>query len=208
MKRFRRVYTLLGIYLMLIMSMTSLTGCSYLSNLFGAWKSNIIGTSFKVMSYDVYGNNTMTITGDKISVTLFDKIKSFDGKPVQNQSKVLELTVDGKQVIHVGSTLVMAEKGLDVIEDFSIPKEITSDSGLMGITSTNRFLNYYKNKIGKSKIIVIRTQQGLPIGIYQGKRVNVEVDNELPTFTRIDVDGKSLYIYRADYTILDSSLIE
>lgn len=197
------------LFTFLFIFVLTFSSCGYINNIINKWTSNLIGTHFVIRSFDVYGNNIFTMEGNKVSVSLFDEkeINSTSNKNI-NQSKVLEITIDGKQVIHVGSTLVFAEKGIDIIEDFDVQTQIKSESGITGITSVNRFLNFYKNKIGKPQVIIIRTQQGLPIGIYQGKNINVEVDEELPTFTRISIDGKSLYIYRADYTIIDSSLVK
>jgi hypothetical protein len=60
--------------------------------------------------------------------------------------------------------------------------------------------------MGKKKTIVVKSQMGILIGVYQGDRVFVEIPTDLPKMTRLVVDGKSLYIHRADYDIFDSGM--
>jgi len=72
----------------------------------------------------------------------------------------------------------------------------------------DRFINNIKNKIGKEKTIIISSQMGIPLAVYQGKNVYVTVPDDLPKMTRLNIDGKSLYIHRANYIILDTEMIK
>ena len=56
--------------------------------------------------------------------------------------------------------------------------------------------------------IIVSSQMGVPIGVYQGKDVYVSVPDDLPKTTHLSIDGKSLYIHRANYTILDADMLE
>ena len=94
-----------------------------------------------------------------------------------------------------------------MITNFEVPKKIEATSG-GGFIPLDRFVNDFKNEIGKSKVIIISSQEGLPIGVYQGDSVYVSIPSDLPKMTRLNIDGKSLYIHRANYTILDSELIK
>lgn len=58
------------------------------------------------------------------------------------------------------------------------------------------------------KTIIVRSQMGILIGVYQGNSVLVEVPADLPKMTRLIIDGKSLYIHRADYDIFDSGMFK
>ena len=49
---------------------------------------------------------------------------------------------------------------------------------------------------------------GIPIAVYQGKNVYVTVPDDLPKMTRLNIDGKSLYIHRANYLILDTEMMK
>ena len=123
-------------------------------------------------------------------------------------SEVLEITIDGNQMLQIGNTMVFAEAGLDQITDFEMQDEIDTDDGIINFIPFDRVLNQYKNDIGKAKTILISSQQGIPIAVYQGNSVYVEIPNDLPKMTRLNIDGKSLYIHRANYVILDSEMID
>ena len=110
-------------------------------------------------------------------------------------------------MFQVGNTVIFAENGLDMIEGYDVPKDVDVNKG-GGYVPLDRFVNNVKNKIGKEKTIIISSQQGIPIGVYQGKDVYVTIPEDLPKMTRINIDGKTLYIHRANYTILDSKMIK
>jgi hypothetical protein len=69
------------------------------------------------------------------------------------------------------------------------------------------YYRYFLDKIGKSKVIVISSQLGIPIGVYQGNSVYVEIPEDLPKMTLLNIDGKALYISRATYEIFDAELL-
>jgi len=94
-----------------------------------------------------------------------------------------------------------------MVEDFQVPTDITVDKG-GGFVPIDRLINNIKNNIGKEKTIIISSQMGIPIGVYQGKSVYITVPDNLPKMTRIHIDGKSLYIHRANYLILDTKMIK
>ncbi len=94
-----------------------------------------------------------------------------------------------------------------MVEDFEIPQDISVDSG-GGLVPIDRFINNIKNNLGKKKTIIISSQMGIPIGVYQGKNVYVTVPDNLPKMTRLNIDGKSLYIHRANYLIFDTEMIK
>ena len=134
----------------------------------------------------------------KLNGTLY-----FTQEEIFNISNVLEITVNGNQMFQVGNTVIFAEDGLDMVEDFETPDDIAVDSG-GGFVPLDRFINNIKNDIGKEKTIIISSQMGIPIGVYQGEKVYVTVPDNLPKMTRLNIDGKSLYIHRANYLILDT----
>ena len=68
-------------------------------------------------------------------------------------------------------------------------------------------LDIIKNAIGKKKVIIISSQQSVPIGVYQGDEVYVTIPSDLPKMTRLNIDGKSLYMHRANYIIMDSKML-
>jgi hypothetical protein len=72
----------------------------------------------------------------------------------------------------------------------------------------DRTVNKYTNLIGKKKTIIVKSQMGILIGVYQGDKVLVEIPSDLPKMTRLIIDGKSLYIHRADYEIFDTGMFQ
>ena len=68
-------------------------------------------------------------------------------------------------------------------------------------------INKYKNYFGKSRVVVIKSQLGQPITAYSGDEVYWSVPKKLPKMTKLMIDGKALYIHRANYQIIDTSLL-
>ncbi|MEO2631421.1 DUF5052 family protein [Blautia wexlerae] len=63
------------------------------------------------------------------------------------------------------------------------------------------------NDFGKSCIVVIKSRLGQPIAAFSGDDVYWEVPEDLPKMTKLMVDGKALYIHRANYQIIDKKLL-
>lgn len=184
----------------------SVGGCAKIKNIFQKWKGSLIGLEFDIHTYDDYGNMTLTVHGKNVDVEV--KKEEGNGENADFTSEVLEITIDGNQMLQIGNTMIFAEAGLDQVTDFEMDKEITTDDGIVNFIPFDRVLNKYKNDIGKAKTILISSQQGIPIAVYQGNSVYVEIPNDLPKMTRLNIDGKSLYIHRANYVILDSMMLE
>ncbi|EKQ54749.1 MULTISPECIES: DUF5052 family protein [unclassified Clostridium] len=202
-KRFKLIVLVIAISLIGI----SAFGCAKIKDIAGKIKGDLVGQQFTVTTYDDYGNKTLTVEGKKVTVGLLQSSDNFDKKPAEFKSEVLEVTVNGNQMFQVGNTVIFAENGLDMIEGYDVPKDVNVDKG-GGYVPLDRYVNDVKNKIGKEKTIIISSQQGIPIGVYQGKDVYVTIPDDLPKMTRINIDGKTLYIHRANYTILDSEMIK
>ena len=79
---------------------------------------------------------------------------------------------------------------------------------LSGLTSISKVINKYKNYFGKSRVVVIQSQLGVPIRAYSGDDVYWEIPDDLPKMTKLMVDGKALYIHRANFEIIDTELIQ
>ena len=110
-------------------------------------------------------------------------------------------------MLQVGNTVIFAEDGLDLVKDYDVKEEIEVESG-GSYVPFDRYVNKLKNQLGKGKTVIISSQQGIPIGVYQGDDVYVTVPKDLPKMTRLNIDGKALYIHRANYVIVDTKMIE
>lgn len=202
MKKSKRLVMFFSIILILL----NLTGCAALRDIIGSKKGRLIGQEFKISTYDHYSNKTLTVSGSKVTVGLLENSANFNAESSGYKSDVLEITVNGDQMFQVGNTVIFAEKGLDMIEDYEVPEEINTTTG-GGFVPFDRFVNDIKNKIGKEKTIIVSSQMGIPIGVFQGNEVYVTIPSDLPKMTRLNIDGKSLYIHRANYIILDTQMM-
>ena len=207
-KRFLR-NLLLGLLMICIAFLA--VGCGWFSNQMKNIKGELIGNNFTIDFYDNFGNDILTINGDKVGLEAnYVTTKSVDseGSTSTNYelSSVVTLTVDGKQVNQTGNSVIFAEEGLTKLEDFELTDEITSSGGAINIFDRN--INKIKNVLGTPKIIIIASQLGVPIAVYGGNSVYWEIPDDLPKTTKLTIDGKALYVHRANYILLDSKMIE
>lgn len=190
-----------------------LNGCGKLDSIINDIHGSLIGNSYTVYTYDNYGNQTLKTSGKKISIT-GNKTKnlSFDseGNTVTGYdlSSVITITIDGKEIESCGDTCVFVQKDLVPEVDFSLD-EINGTGGnhITDNTAIARSLNKYKNDFGKSRIVVIKSQLGQPIAAFSGDDVYWDIPDDLPKMTKLMVDGKALYIHRANYQIIDKDLL-
>ncbi|MGE8205420.1 DUF5052 family protein [Heyndrickxia sp. NPDC080065] len=204
----KRYMKLLTIPLLTITLIFLLSGCQ----LFDLWGKNIVkelkGLDVTLQTYDADGLPIDTIKGKSGNIsrdTKFD-ISNEKGETTK-QSSVLNITIGGKQITHVGSTLIMYEKGLtDVMNE--LPKQVTVENNDRSTPFINKIVNNFHNYFdGKSKIILIRSQLGKPVATFTGNSVSYW-STDVPNSTGLIIDGKYLFIYRCDFTMYDTKLIE
>jgi hypothetical protein len=188
-----------------VVMILSMSGCAAIESWFGELKGELVGREFTITTYDHYGNPTMILTGNKVHVGLLTNNANFENSS-GFESEVLEITINGNEMYQIGKTAIFAEAGLDMITDFDIDTEIDAENG-GGFMPFDRLVNDYANQIGKAKVIIISSQLGIPIGVYQGDSVYVEIPEDLPKMTLLNIDGKALYISRATYEIIDAELL-
>lgn len=208
-KKKKRIFAVLLSAILVVV----LTGCSKLGSIINEIHGSLIGNNYTVYTYDNYGNQTLKTSGKKISIT-GNKIETVsydsDGRAVTGYdlSSVITITIDGKEIESCGDTCVFVQNGLEPEVDFSLD-EVNSRGG-NGITDNAalaRVLNRYKNDFGKSRVVVIKSQLGQPIAAFSGDNVYWEIPDDLPKMTKLMVDGKALYIHRANYQIIDKDLL-
>lgn len=180
---------------------------AWLSAWFNSTQENLTGKAYTVSEYDDFGNLTLQLRGDGVGVGLLENSANFDEESTGFKSEVLEITLDGKQAFQVGNTCVIAEEGIPMVTDFSVPEEIDTSDGRTSFMPADRFINDWRNKIGQPMVIIVSSQMGVPIGVFQGENVYVEIPTNLPKTTLITIDGKSLYLHRTNYTIIEASAI-
>lgn len=207
MKR-SRIATLV---LVLLLAVSSLSGCAWLDSQISDLKGELIGNSFDISIYDNFGTNVLNISGDKVQVdNNIVEVKSVDSNgdwsTTYEMSSVTTNTIDGNNMNQVGNTVIYAEKGLNKITDFELPTDIETSGGTFNLLDRN--INEIKNLIGTPKVVVISSQLGVPIAVYGGDKVYYEIPDDLPKMTKLNIDGKALYIHRANYIIIDTNMIK
>ncbi|MBQ6685870.1 MAG: DUF5052 family protein, partial [Firmicutes bacterium] len=66
----------------------------------------------------------------------------------------------------------------------------------------------YKNQFGKKLVVLVSSQNGTPVGLFQGNKCYVEIPDDLPKTTLINIDGKLVYVHRANVDILPAAMFE
>ena len=210
-KFFRRnpeLNIILMAFLVILVSV-ALSGCAQIQNWMNNVREGLVGSDFTIIQYDHFGEPTMRIHGASVAVGLLENESNLDVESTGFESEVLELTVDRNQVFTVGDTCIIAEDGLDLVTDFSsINTDIDAADGLLAFISGDRLVNNFRNSIGKEMVVIIKSQMGVPIGIYQGDDVYVSIPDDLPKTTQLTIDGKQLYIHRANYTIVERDMLD
>ena len=206
----KRVISIITIVVMLF----SLSGCSMLESKINDLKGNLVGNGYDIYTYDNYGEKVLETSGDKISIT-GNKTETTsydsDGSEITGYdlSSVITITIDGAEIQSCGDTCIFEQDGLNAEVNFT--QEVIdsqTDGSLDENTAIARFVNRYKNMFGKSRVVVIKSQLGQPITAYSGDDVYWEIPDDLPKMTKLMIDGKALYIHRANFQIIDKALLD
>lgn len=196
-----------------VVCMVSFSGCAWFSSKKNQLKGSLIGVSYTAEFYDNYGALFTTVTGENIDIDgnfVEEQGIASDGTSTTNYSlsSVVTITIDGKQMESCGNTIIFSESGLKKDVDFSLEDiNSTSDGSVSSLTSVAKLVNKFKNDFGKPTVVVIQSQLGVPICAYSGDEVRWEVPDDLPKMTRLMIDGKALYIHRANFEIIDRDLL-
>lgn len=192
----------------------TLSGCSMFESAINDIKGNLVGNEYDIYTYDNYGDLVLTTSGNKISITgNKTETTSYDeeGSKITGYdlSSVITITIDGDEIQSCGDTCIFEQSGLNAEVDFT--QEVINsqtDGSLDENTAIARFVNQYKNMFGKSRVVVIKSQLGQPITAYSGDDVYWEIPDNLPKMTKLMIDGKALYIHRANFQIIDKALLD
>ena len=204
-----------SVWLLALVAMISIfvvSGCAKLASAINDIKGSLIGNQYTIYTYDNFGNLVLETSGKKIDIAGNPvKTTSYDenGKVITGYelSSVITITIDGNEIESCGDTCIFVQKGLTPDVDFTT-ETIKSSSGIFDITSISAKLNQYKNKFGKARVVVIKSQLGNPIMAFSGDSVYWEIPEDLPKMTKLMIDGKALYIHRANFQIIDKELIQ
>lgn len=200
--------------LTILFAIISCSGCALWDNEVNELNGSITGNTYNAGFYTNQGKNFMNVSGQKIDLqsnVIKEKTYNSDNGWGYNQtlSSVVTVIIDGKTIESCGSTMIFAENGLNPEVDFNSPEVIksTSDGSFGDNVFIASIVNKYKNYFGKTRVVVIQSQLGDPICAYSGNEVYWEVCQDLPKTTKLMIDGKALYIHRANFQIIDKNLL-
>ena len=195
----KKNFKIISVVCICLISMFLFTGCASFLSTIQTLKGELIGNSYQIWEYDNFGNRILTLNGDKIAL---------EGGVDENGelTSYMDITVDGYEWEHVGGTLVFAQKGVDMITDFQVPTELEDPNASVGLIGVDRVINNYRNEFGKDSVVVVYSQTGAPICMFQGDDCYTEVPADLPKTTKIYIDGGLVYVHRANIDIFPAKM--
>lgn len=182
--------------------------------------------SFMAEFYKNDGVQWLAVEGTSFDISP-NKVKEYsydsDGFWISTwtMSSVMSVTIDGKHIDSCGSTILFYDTQLDKI-DIELPSDVTlseGDSATINSPDDLRFGDSWRlhhwwitknqsNTTAAARIVVIQSQEGDPICMFMGNNVTWEVSRNLPKTTEICIDGRMVYIHRANFSIIDTAIFE
>lgn len=185
-----------------------LTACQEVGMTSKAIEEQVKGLSMTIRTYDENSQVIDTVIGKSLMIDRDTRFDSIDSEGTsQNDSGVVDITIGKKEMIHVGSSMIVQEEGLkDVFNEYAKTVTLTNEE-TRGLPFMNKLMNWYKDAFeGKQRVILIRSQNGTPLATYAGDKVT-PYSTDIPKSTALFIDGKLLLVYRCDYTIYDKALL-
>ncbi len=210
MRRMKKVCLIAAILLLA----ACMAGCARLRSGIHDLHGSIIGNEYYIDVFDNTGIRTLRTHGKKIDIdnnVVEERTYSSttdEWYSTKTLSSVITITVDGNQLISCGDTCVFYDKRLVPEHEFYLNSIDSNSSGLMDSALISGLVNNVKNQFGKPMVVVIKSQMGAPIYAFSGNKVYWEVQEDLPRFTKLMIDGKALYIHRANFQIIDKDLLD
>lgn len=210
MARFKKVA---AVFLLLVLAL-GLAGCASLKSGIHDLHGSIIGNEYYIDIFDNSGIRTLRTHGKRIDIDnniVEEKTYSSasdEWYTTKTLSSVITITIDGKQMISCGDTCIFHDRRLVPEYEFYLDNIESSSSGPLDSVLISGMVNSIKNEFGKPMVVVIKSQMGTPIYAFSGNKVYWEVQEDLPRFTKLMIDGMALYIHRANFQIIDKALLD
>ena len=174
--------------------------------------------------YDNYGDQWLSVEGNSFNISP-NKVKEYaydsDGSWISSwtTSSVMSIDIDGNKIESCGSTVLFYDTRLEKI-DIDIPQNVdltTENSYSVTAPGDLRASDYWSlnwwfitknqsNTTVRSRMVIIQSQNGNPICMFNGDNVSWEVSRNLPKTTEIMIDGMPVYVHRANFAIVDLSV--
>lgn len=175
-------------------------GCTKERSALKDTQADLLGLSRSISVYDFDGTRTEYYEGDNVRL---------DKSEIAN---AILITMDGRSMTMVGNTALILEKGIEnklddpafMTEFQSIQAELTQP---LGGGSGFTFLDKRWNKLisgvsGLKRVLIVKSESGAIIGVFQGKNVLLET-SDLEKTTKILIDGKRMHLHRTNFTIIE-----
>lgn len=211
-----------------IVLLLNLCACTDVSTITMDASSSETGDAVKISYvadfYDNYGDQWLSVKGNSFNISP-NKVKEYaydsDGSWISNwtTSSVMSIDIDGNKIESCGSTVLFYDTRLEKI-DIDIPQnvDLITENGY-SVTAPNdlRVSDYWSlnwwfitknqsNTTVRSRMVIIQSQNGNPICMFNGDNVSWEVSRNLPKTTEIMIDGMPVYVHRANFAIVDLSV--
>ena len=185
--------------------------------------------SFMAEFYDNHGSQWLAVEGTSFDIKP-NKVKEYayssDGywESSWTTSSVMSIEIDDKNIESCGSTVLFYDTRLEKV-DFILPDEVTLSVGSSAqITSPSDNYSWTEDRWGlmywywntekqanttpAARIVIVQSQEGDPICMFKGEEVSWSVSRNLPKTTELMIDGKVVYIHRANFSIIDTSILK
>lgn len=221
------------IMLMAVLLIFSLAGCEVdtTTTVNEAEDNEGISLTYTADFYDNSGGRWLSVEGKSFSISP-NKVKTYswdsDGSWISSyeMSSVMSIEIDGNHIESCGSTVIFADSRLekcdiDFSDEISTAQSVdaSEDSSISQPTDI-RMDDWYRiqrwwmgqknlnNGNRGARLVIIQSQLGNPICVYSGNDVTWDIPKNLPKTTMVTIDGKVLYIHRANFSIVDMGLME
>ena len=198
----------------LLLTVAGIAGCVRLRSGIHDLHGSIIGNEYNIDVFDNTGIRTLRTHGKRIDIdNNIVEERTYSSSTdewysTKTLSSVITITIDGRQLISCGDTCIFYDTRLTPEYEFYLDSIESSSSGPWDAALISGIVNNVKNVFGKPMVVVIKSQMGAPIYAFSGNKVYWEVQDDLPRFTKLMIDGKALYIHRANFQIIDKALLD
>lgn len=195
----------LGMAIVLGAIALSATACSDAEDWSLSVKSQLGQLPLVISTYDNNGQKIDQVKAKSVHIHTDNEMSKRD-KDGNERSSVIDVDYGKKRMIHIGSTLI-AYEGLRNYED-TFTKHININDHEQSVPLLNSMYQDFKNSwSGLARVVVIRSQAGLPVAVFAGDKVSIHYSN-MKNVTRFVIDGHRLFVYRADYTVYPMSSLK
>ncbi len=198
----------------LLLTVAGIAGCVRLRSGIHDLHGSIIGNEYNIDVFDNTGIRTLRTHGKRIDIdNNIVEERTYSSSTdewysTKTLSSVITITIDGRQLISCGDTCIFYDTRLTPEYEFYLDSIESASSGPWDAALISGIVNNVKNVFGKPMVVVIKSQMGAPIYAFSGNKVYWEVQDDLPRFTKLMIDGKALYIHRANFQIIDKALLD